>query len=522
MDCRAGFGSGDGPLSVRHRFTVNGASRFLPGWRLALAAEHLRAAFACRAPRVSTMSDDSTMPPLTDFPARPEVIEQLALTGPGSARDTLRPIHYLGNKSRVLNAIESAVGSVAGNGGLVCDLFAGSGVVAQRLGQHRSVIASDIQEYSRVITSALLNPTKLPSELLQEMMHEVHRYEQDLRKTCPPGLFTFEDSAIGDALSSQPESLCDIIEHGSTLAFTYSEVNCPEKLAVFLRQMAADIPGGPGTVITRYYGGVYYSYHQAIALDALAKGVRGITSQYRDVATAALLSTASELVSTVGNQFAQPVRPRLSDKRPKAGVITTIARKRQRSVIDAYCYWLNRYNQIPPAEFSHQVIRGDFRNILTMLPDDLVAIYADPPYTRDHYSRFYHVLETLALGDEPEVSTMKVGHVTQLSRALYRKERHQSPFCIKSQVQDAFHDLFSAATRLGVPLVLSYSPHSPGTAARPSTRLLTVPRLLDLGKEHFSEIRLQSTGRIAHSKLNVERLNAAISYGAELLLVGIP
>ena len=28
-------------------------------------------------------------------------------------------------------------------------------------------------------------------------------------------------------------------------------------------------------------------------------------------------------------------------------------------------------------------------------------VYADPPYTRDHYSRFYHVLETLALRDDP-------------------------------------------------------------------------------------------------------------------------
>ena len=35
-------------------------------------------------------------------------------------------------------------------------------------------------------------------------------------------------------------------------------------------------------------------------------------------------------------------------------------------------------------------------------------VYADPPYTRDHYSRFYHVLETISLFDSPIVSKTKM------------------------------------------------------------------------------------------------------------------
>lgn len=447
--------------------------------------------------------------------------EQLALLGTSAAERTFRPIHYLGNKSRVLDAIETAIDAVAGNGS-ICDLFAGSGVVAQRLGRRRNVIAADIQEYSRVVTSALLSPMKIPADLLQLAMREAHDHEQRLREACPPSLFSYEEGAIAAAMTSQPEPLCDIIEHGSTLAFSVNEVDCPEKLAVFLRQMATDIPKSPDTVITRYYGGVYYSYRQAVALDAIAAGIRRLPPEYRDTAIAALLSTASELVSTVGNQFAQPIRPRLADRRPKTGMIASIARKRKQSVTATYEDWLKRYLLIPPAHRSHQVLREDFRSVMAKLPGDIAAIYADPPYTRDHYSRFYHVLETIALGDEPEVSTMKVGQVTQLSRALYRKERHQSPFCIKTQVEEAFHDLFAAAVRLNVPLVLSYSPHSPGTVARPNTRLLTVQRVVDLARDHFGETRLQSTGRIAHSKLNNERLNAEMTYEAEILLIAIP
>ena len=447
--------------------------------------------------------------------------EQLALIGHSRDGPGFRPIHYLGNKSRVLGAIESAVNDVAGDG-RVCDLFAGSGVVAQRLGQNRSVVAADIQEYSRVVTSALLNPARLSPEAWQLMMREARHRELKLREILPPGLFSYEDSAIAAALASDAEPLCDIIEYGSSSAFMGGGTKCPEKLAIFLHQIANEIPKGPNTVLTRYYSGVYYSYQQAIELDALAASIRKLPDDYRDIALAALLSTASELVSTVGNQFAQPVRPRSASNRPKVGTVATIARRRQRSVTSTFRQWLDRYQALSPAKHRHQVLREDFRNVLAALPGDITAIYADPPYTRDHYSRFYHVLETIAVGDEPEISTMTLGQVTQLSRGLYRKDRHQSPFCIKTEVEGTFHHLFSTAVQLKVPIVLSYSPHSPGTAARPNTRLLTVPRLLEIAEEHFRKIHVQSTGRIAHSKLNSEHLNAEITYEAEIIVSAVP
>ena len=34
-------------------------------------------------------------------------------------------------------------------------------------------------------------------------------------------------------------------------------------------------------------------------------------------------------------------------------------------------------------------------------PED--TVYLDPPYTKRQYAAYYHILETIALGDEPEV-----------------------------------------------------------------------------------------------------------------------
>ena len=434
---------------------------------------------------------------------------------------SFRPIQYLGNKWRLLDVLERVVDDLTVPGDPVCDLFSGSGVVAQRLARRRRVLAVDVQEYSRVITSALLCPAVLPAGLAASTLQAARSRLRRLGDRIPD-LAAHEAAAMRAALAGDPEPLSDVLEHGSVLAFTRQGGEAPPALAALLEGAAGSLPGGPDSVLTRYYGGLYFSYRQAAALDAVAAAVRELPEPYRDTALAALLSTASEVVSTVGSQFAQPVRPRRGDGRPKAAVVASVARKRQAPVLERYAGWLERYQRLPGAGHRHAVVRSDYRSALAALPTRVGAIYADPPYTRDHYSRFYHVLETIALGDEPEISKVRIGRTVRLSRALYRAERHQSPFCIRTQVTGAFRGLFERAVELGSPLVLSYSPSANGTAARPRPRLVTIAEITELAGEYFSAVRVESTGRIAHSKLNREQVNGEVDYDAEVLLVARP
>jgi adenine-specific DNA-methyltransferase len=336
------------------------------------------------------------------------------------------------------------------------------------------------------------------------------------------GLAAHEAAAARAALAGRAEPLCGVLEHGSVLAFARQGVEAPPTLAALLEDAAGGLGGGPDSVLLRYYGGLYFSYRQAAALDAIAASVRELPAPYRDTALAALLSTASEVVSTVGSQFAQPVRPRGADGRPKAALVAAVARKRRLPVMERYADWLERYQRLPGAAHRHTVVRSDYRGALAALPAGVGAIYADPPYTRDHYSRFYHVLETIALGDEPEISTVRIGRSVRLSRALYRAQRHQSPFCIRTEVTGAFRGLFAHAAKLAAPLVLSYSPYATGTAARPKPRLVTIAELTELAGEHFAAVRVEPAGRIAHRKLNQERVNGEVAYDAEVLLVATP
>ena len=74
----------------------------------------------------------------------------------------LRPIHYLGSKLRILDTIGEAVNSVSPGNGRICDLFSGSGTVSRYFAHSRPVTAVDIQEYSRVLCSAVLFPIRFP------------------------------------------------------------------------------------------------------------------------------------------------------------------------------------------------------------------------------------------------------------------------------------------------------------------------------------------------------------------------
>jgi len=128
----------------------------------------------------------------------------------------------------------------------------------------------------------------------------------------------------------------------------------------------------------------------------------------------------------------------------------------------------------------------------------------------------------MALGDDPDVSSVTSGGAEVLSRGLYRRDRHQSPFCIRSQAPEAFRQLFAGVRRHDAPLVLSYSPYSTGTAARPQPRLLRVSEVAELAGEAFAEVEVRSGGRLSHSKFNARHLNGEAEREAEVLLVCRP
>lgn len=438
-----------------------------------------------------------------------------------------RPIHYLGSKLRLVPALSEVVGQLDSRGGRLCDLFAGSGTVAAAFSQSRDVVAVDVQEYARVLCSAVLHPAELPEGLAQNILATANNsaLAERLSSAIAP-LAEYEELCIGSALTGAPEALCDLLEVGSLFAFERTGGgNRGSPLSEVMSRATKNLTRmglgeSQASIVTRYFGGVYFSFRQAVTLDLLLQTISETDPAHQTTLLAAVLSCASDAVNTVGKQFAQPLRPRKTDGTPKPRLGEQVRRDRELSIESLFVDWTAAYRQLPRSNRAHLAVRSDYREFLRTFTGEVGVIYADPPYTRDHYSRFYHVLETMCLRDNPDVSTNKVGSQVRLSRGGYRAERHQSPFCIRSEAGSAFEALFSGAQRFGSPIVLSYSPYDDTKQTHP--RCITVDQIVSIAKRYFGTVETVSAGPIKHNKLNATARHLSASEEAELFVLCRP
>ena len=448
-------------------------------------------------------------------------------SAPSAKAPAVRTIHYLGSKLRLLRSIGDAVAQVAPVGATVCDLFAGSGTVSIFLGSRWNVVAADVQEYSRVLCNGLLKPpptiserATVGSDLVQRARSSPLRHA--LRESLA-GLVDYERDCAVDAAAGNTDRLCDLMECPPLISGA-SDEELQGPLGSLCRAARDDLVmrglgDQVGSVMSTYFGGVYFSWRQAADFDALLAQIHRMDPIYRDYYLACALAAASDVVNTVGKHFAQRARPRKADGVVKVGVIGNALKDRSKDAFSAFLANIGRLNTVRSEQLQHHAVRRDFRDLLDDPGVRFDVLYADPPYTRDHYSRYYHVLETMARHDRPGISSTRIRSEgkARLSRGVYRRDRHQSPFCIHSRARDAFHLLAAGAAKRGVPLVLSYSPYDESAGHRP--RVLTASELLETLKQYFSIIDVREIPNVAHSKLNLVERNVSVAGTAEMLIV---
>jgi adenine-specific DNA methylase len=428
-----------------------------------------------------------------------------------------RTLNYLGSKLRLLDFIEENVRRVTPEGAGVCDLFAGSGCVSYKLSRLFPVVACDIQGYSKIICDALLHDNNIGQAIIASLIEATGSDEACRLASCFEPLVMLEEEAIEN---KDLQMLTDILEHGSVEVYNLERADSTlaKTLSLVSKNLEANGLANEKTLISRYYGGVFFSYRQAVQIDILLEIInKQENSKYKEVLLAALLSTASDMVDTVGKHFAQPIKARDSKGKIKTTVYNKAVQDKTINAIDLYLEWLRKYIALPRGSFRNTTMQCDYMQCLNSLPDSVRTIYADPPYTRDHYSRFYHVLETMVLRDSPEISTVNIHGVTQISNGLYRKDRHQSPFCIRSQAPDAFRNMFRVISQSSRNLLLSYSPYDETKKTHP--RVVTMQQLISLAKEYFNHVDVISAGHFTHNKLNSTEHFLESSDEAEMLIV---
>lgn len=350
-------------------------------------------------------------------------------------------IKYMGSKAAILQFIGKGLAEVHEPGKPIVDLFAGAGAISGGFGHLAPVISNDIQSYSAVIASIYLRPARKIGNF-------------DIISLSRP-LVEAKLAALPKDLSYPEELSLERFNELEKRNRLLLEVDFSFKYHLF----------------TKYYSGTWWSADQCVwidsireVLDDLLAGQQIDDADFRFGLTC--LMHAMAYTSQGTGHYAQyrdantESSMRDINKYRRQSVATYFTRK-----FDTLLRW-NLENAI---DQGHQLVSLDYRECLQNLQPSVV--YADPPYAFVHYSRFYHAIETLVKYDYPDLQ-IKGGTVV---KGRYRVDRHQSPFCIRTQVRSAFNNLFDGVKQSSSDLLLSYS----------NTGMIDIDELINLATESF-------------------------------------
>lgn len=377
-----------------------------------------------------------------------------------------RPVQYLGSKLRALPEITEAIGELDSQG-TIWEPFTGSTVVAQALAAngHR-VLAGDALRASAVFAEALLG-------VRRQMGSTITRLAARLANSATAGA----RAEFTDWLAAEHTALAErdgqrLLRLGERLPQRWRTSEQPAS-ALFERVESAARHSAPAFdgLLSATYAGTYFGINQAIELEELRAGIELVPDPWQRAGLlTALCHAASAAVFSPGKHFAQPHRIRdgkslrfhtrrvLSDR----SVDVRAAFLRAAACVDERA-------RAGSERHGAEHTRAESLTAEGLRALGIGVVYADPPYTAQQYSRFYHLLETIVSGVPPRLQTAG----GQVTRGLYPSGRYRSPYCSRRRAPDELSELARTAAESGAHLVLSYSTSSGATSGNARSVSLT-------------------------------------------------
>ncbi len=339
-------------------------------------------------------------------------------------------ITYMGTKRALAPVVSEVIADA--QGGALLDAFSGMCSVGEAVGTVRQIWNNDIQYFASKVARALFvacDPP--PSALACGDAHYVAYKAQKDRLISP-----FRASIKAEDYLLQSQSYPEFERRAARV----SEQLSRDTAACRVRS---------AHLFAATYSGTFFGIRQAIDADAIMGAIRLAESDKkvsRDEALWGVVGLGRALLKIANStgHFAQYLKPKETNYRRYLTL-------RRRSL---WAEWITSVADMSPIgdpmwRRKNKAFRGDALNLIPHLARtkaDVAVIYADPPYTDDQYSRFYHVLDTLCLYDYPQVT----------GAGLYRPDRFTTPFSLKAQAPKALASLIRACSRTGADLVLSY------------------------------------------------------------------
>jgi len=316
---------------------------------------------------------------------------------------------YMGSKRAMLqNGLGTLLKREAAKSERVIDLFCGAASVSWFAAQHfdKPVHAFDLQSYSVALASAVLGRTR-PDQCV-EAVREWIAIVENVRTQFPRWneAYRLDSSGLNTASwSFRAKSICA------------EPVN--------------------GCIVWSSYGGHYFSPTQALTFDAMLRALPK-EEPAANLCRAIAIIAASQCAASPGHT-AQPFKANHT-----AGPYLREAWKR---CPIAYAQKAMKAVGRTVARVKGNAQVADAVDIAGKLqPNDLV--FVDPPYSGVHYSRFYHVLETIARG--------ACGTVSGIGRYPPPHERPASSFSRRGESVAAFSQLLKRLSSSGCTVILTF------------------------------------------------------------------
>lgn len=281
------------------------------------------------------------------------------------------------------------------------DLFSGSGAVSHWVAEVKSipVISVDVQEYARLLAACVTErTTDISRDKMLAAWVSQERVGSDNAR---------DSSANSERLNAENVGIARLRSE-SGIGF-----------------------------IERSYGGHYYSPRQARALDSLYNSIPMMEPQ-RTVALAALIQVASVCAASPGHT-AQPFQPTRSllpyIEAAWARDVLSEVRRALATISPRHALAQGTARVGNALEVANELQDGDF-------------VFCDPPYSAVQYSRFYHVLEGIAVGGWPEVAGA--------GRAPARAIRHASAFSMRSKSARAMKELLDVLNKRDLRVMITF------------------------------------------------------------------
>lgn len=384
-------------------------------------------------------------------------------------------VRYMGTKRHMADHVRDAIADL-GPVGRVVDLFSGMGSVAESLQETASVVTNDAMSFTAALSRARFkgaDRNTSPAEVVERLRAIYETRVRELEREYKAEL-KWEAAALDGSRTDLLDYMGKAQHVGNSSARRRAA------------RVAAQSSGSDHySLASLYFSAGYLSLRQAIQVDASRAAIDADPHlDERDWMLGAWIAATSVLVNAPGHT-AQFLRPNSSSAHSR------IVRTWNRSIWEEFSVALDTVSQVGTEAWrqDNSVYVGDALDLVSAGElQDIGTVYADPPYTKDQYSRYYHMYETLYRYDFPDSS----------GAGRNRSDRFTTGFSLKSAVVASFHDLCRNVARMRVPLVISY----------PSSGLLG-----DAG-ESVSEIARQYFGNVQTLSYNANHSTMGASTGA--------